>query len=178
VTQSSARPEGVHLIERIYESDAGDNLVTPTQAHLLHALRRALATAMVVVDQYSDHTGLSELLKDNLEGGLAASRKAEFTERLAASSVIALHVFANMARYLLTDVASEASQISIEIGEVEEVLTDNSHLALTGALWELDQDLALFADTDDKLVPTVAAFLEQLMDKVALRAANEADHEL
>ena len=64
--------------------------------------------------------------------------------------------------------------MNIEIGEVEEILTDNSHLALTGALWELDQDLAIFADTEDKLIPTVSAFLEQLMEKVALRASNMA----
>ena len=64
--------------------------------------------------------------------------------------------------------------MNIEIGEVEEILTDNSHLALTGALWELDQDLAIFADSEDKLIPTVSAFLEQLMEKVALRASNMA----
>ena len=29
----------------------------------------------------------------------------------------------------------------VEIGEVEEVLTDNGQLALHGALWELDQDI-------------------------------------
>jgi len=48
------------------------------------------------------------------------------------------------------------------------------HLALTGALWELDQDLAIFADSEDKLIPTVTAFLEQLMEKVSLRASNMA----
>jgi len=176
VTKSNARPEGVRLVNRIQNADdekaAGDTFTSPVQASILHALRRALATSMVVVDLYADHTGLSPMLKDNLQGGLASSKKDEFNVLLAASSVIALHVFANMASFLLSGLHADASSLSIEVGEVEEILTDNSHQALVGALWELDQDLALFAPTEDKLVPTILAFLEQLMEKVALRASN------
>ena len=160
VTKSTARTEGVHIIDRVEGVDDGGVITSPVQANVLVALRRALATSMVVVDQYSDHTGLSQLLKDNLGGSLAASRQAEFTELLAASSVISLHVFANMASFLLANAHTDASDVNVEVGEVEEVLTDNSHLALTGALWELDQDLAIFATSEDKLVPTVTAFLE------------------
>lgn len=172
VTQSTARPEGVHLINRIEASDAGDTLISPIQAKVLHSLRRALATAMVVSEQYGDQTGLSTLMKDNLSGVLATSKQGEFSEGLAASAIISLHVFANMASFLLSSVHAEAADLNVEIGEVEEVLTDNPQLALTGALWELDQDLALFADSEEKLVPVVTAFLEKLMDKTALRAAN------
>jgi len=172
VTKSTARAEGVHIINRVQEADESDILMSPVQANVLHSLRRALATSMVVADQFADHTGLSQLLKDNLEGGLATSRKSEFTELLAASSVISLHVFANMASFLLANAHADASDVNVEVGDVEEVLTDNSHLALTGALWELDQDLAIFATSEDKLIPTVTAFLEQLMEKVALRASN------
>jgi len=174
VTKSTARAEGVHIINRVQEADNDDILISPIQANVLHALRRALATSMVVADQFADHTGLSQLLKDNLEGGLAASRKSEFTELLAASSVISLHVFANMASFLLANAHTDASDVNVEVGEVEEVLTDNAHLALTGALWELDQDLAIFATSEDKLIPTITAFLEQLMEKVSLRASNMA----
>ena len=174
ITKSTARAEGVHIINRVQENDDSEVLMSPMQANVLHSLRRALATSMVVADQFADHTGLSQLLKDNLEGGLAASRKSEFTELLAASSVISLHVFANMASFLLANAHADASDVNVEVGEVEEVLTDNSHLALTGALWELDQDLAIFATSEDKLVPTVTAFLEQLMEKVGLRASNMA----
>ncbi|WP_034387205.1 ATP-binding protein [Hellea balneolensis] len=174
VTKSTARAEGVHIINRVQENDDSEILMSPMQANVLHSLRRALATSMVVADQFADHTGLSQLLKDNLEGSLAASRKSEFTELLAASSVISLHVFANMASFLLANAHTDASDVNVEVGEVEEVLTDNSHLALTGALWELDQDLAIFATSEDKLIPTVTAFLEQLMEKVGLRASNMA----
>lgn len=172
VTQSTARPEGVHLITRIEDADDGDNLVSPRQAHILQALRRALATGLLVSDQYAEQTGLSALMKDNLEGKLPSGKQGEFSEGLAAASVISLHVFANMASYLLSSSQTDGSEVSVEIGDVEEVLTDNAHLALTGALWELDQDIALFADSEDKLMPVVTAFLEKLMDKVALRAAN------
>ena len=172
VTKSTARAEGVHIINRVQENDDSEILMSPMQANVLHSLRRALAVSMVVADQFADHTGLSQLLKDNLEGSLAASRKSEFTELLAASSVISLHVFANMTSFLLANAHTDASDVNVEVGEVEEVLTDNSHLALTGALWELDQDLAIFATSEDKLIPTVIAFLEQLMEKVALRASN------
>ena len=37
-------------------------------------------------------------------------------------------------------------EASVEIGAVEEVLTDNAPLALHGCLWELDQELATFAE--------------------------------
>jgi energy-coupling factor transporter ATP-binding protein EcfA2 len=172
VTQSTARPEGVHLITRIEEADDGDNLVSPRQAHILQALRRALATGLLVSDQYAEQTGLSALMKDNLEGKLSSGKQADFSEGLAASAVISLHVFANMASFLLASAHADGSDLTVEIGDVEEVLTDNAQLALTGALWELDQDIALFADSEDKLLPVVTAFLEKLMDKVALRAAN------
>jgi len=142
------------------------------QANILHSLRRALATAMVVSDQYSDQTGLSALMKDNLAGKLSKSKQVEFTEGLAASAVITLHVFANMASFLLSNAHADAADLNVEIGPVEEILTDNPQLALTGALWELDQDIALFADSEEKLLPVVAAFLEKLMEKVALRAGN------
>jgi hypothetical protein len=123
------------------------------------------------VDQYSDATGLSALMKDNLEGRLADARRAEFEEGLAAGSVIALHVFANMASFLLSSL-HDTSELSVEVGDVEEILTDNPQLALQGALWELDQDIATFADSEEKLLPTVTAFLEQLLDRAEMRAAN------
>jgi len=145
--------------------------MSPVQAGVLHGLRRALATALTVVDQYADATGLSALMKANLEGKLPASKQTEFNEGLAAGSIISLHVFANMASYLLSSL-HETSELSVDVGDVEEILTDNPQLALTGALWELDQDLAVFADSDAKLIPTVTAFLEQLMEKASLRAAN------
>lgn len=171
VTQSTARAEGVDLIARVDATTPDDALMSPVQAGVLHNLRRALAVALATVDQYADATGLSALMKDNLEGRLADARKSEFNEGLAAGSVIALHVFANLASYLLSS-SHETSELSIDVGDVEEVLTDNPQTALQGALWELDQDIAAFADSEDKLVPTVTAFLEQLLTRAEMRAAN------
>ena len=170
VTRSTARPEGVHLVERIEGADDSDPLTSPTQASVLQSLRRALAVAHVVSDQYADQTGLSELLKDNLAGNLAAGKKAEFGELLAASAVISMHVFANMAATMVGAFAD--AEGSVEIGEVEEVLTDNPQIALHGALWELDQDLAFFAKSEEQMVQVVQAFCEKLMEKVALRAST------
>ena len=172
VTKSTSRPEGVHLIDRVGGIEGDDPLPSPLQANVLQSLRRAIAIALAVADQYGDHTGLSRLMKDNLEGKLAGNKSAEFTEGLAASALISLHVFANAASYLLEDVHADASDAPIEIGEVEEILTDNPQLALTGILWELDQDLALFADSEDKLLAVVTAFLEKVLDITALRAAT------
>ena len=169
VTRSTARPEGVHIIDRIHGADDADPLTSPTQATLLQALRRSIATAHVVQDQYSDATGLSELLKDNLAGNLPAGKKAEFGELLAASALISLHVFANMTAFLAGPLAEDGS---VEIGEVEEVLTDNPTTALHGALWELDQDLALFAKSEADTTHVILAFCEKLMEKVALRAST------
>ena len=167
VTRTTARPEGVRLIERIEGIGGDDPIVAPVEATVLQALRRALAIALAVGESFSDQTGLSELKKANLENRLPAGRKNEFSELLAAEALATLSVFANATSFLL---AEHATEETIEIGAVDEVLTDNAQLALHGALWELDQDIALFATEEPKLVATVLAYAEQLMEKVQLRA--------
>lgn len=169
VTRSTARSEGVQLVARIEGADDGDPLVTPLQATVLHSLRRALAIALAVGENFADATGLSDLRRANLAGSLAEARKSEFTELLAADALAVAHVFANATAFLM---GPHSSEISVEVGEVDEVLTDNSQLALHGVLWELDQDIALHAPDDTRLVATVAAFAEQLMEKITLRAQN------
>ena len=171
VTRSTARPEGVHLLDRIEASDEGDALTSPAQAVAMNALRRALAISLAVTEIYGEQTALAGLKRDNLQGSLAANRKGEFAALLTAEALIGLHVFANAIAYLL---ASQATETAVEVGEVEEVLTDNGQLALHGALWELDQDIAAFAGDDARLVATISAYAEQLMEKVALRAQTAA----
>ncbi|WP_317055567.1 AAA family ATPase [Roseovarius rhodophyticola] len=169
VTRSTARPEGVQLVARIEGADEGDPLVSPLQATVLHGLRRALAIALAVGEQFAEATGLADLRRANLAGSLAEARKTEFTELLGAEALAVGHVFANATAFLM---GPHGSEVSVEVGEVEEVLTDNSLLALHGALWELDQDIAAHASDDARLVATVAAFAEQLMEKITLRAQN------
>ncbi|EPX80646.1 ATP-binding protein [Litoreibacter arenae] len=168
VTRSTARPEGVRLIERV-EGVGEDVLPSAVQASVLRGLRRALAIALAAGEAFSEATGLAELKKENLAGRVAEARRAEFGELLAAEALAVLFTFANATSFLL---ASQASEVSVEIGGVEEILSDNAQLALHGALWELDQDLTLFASDDAKLVATVLAYAEQMMEKVALRAQN------
>ncbi|NRB16265.1 MAG: AAA family ATPase [Rhodobacteraceae bacterium] len=169
VTRSTARPEGVHLVARIAAADADDPLTSPLQATAQHVLRRALAVALAVGEAYSEVSGLAELKRANLAGSLDGGRKREFGELLAAEALAVLHVFANATAYLL---APHASEVQVEVGDVEELLSDNAQLALHGALWELDQKLAQYAAEDAALIATVAAFAEQLMEKVSLRAQN------
>ncbi|HHI70269.1 MAG TPA: AAA family ATPase, partial [Rhodobacteraceae bacterium] len=169
VTRSTARPEGVQLLARIEAADDCDVIISPVQANVMSGLRRALAIALAVGEGFAEVTGLVALKKDNLQGSLAAGKKNEFAELLAAEAMAVLYTFANATSFLL---APHASEVSVEIGEVDEVLTDNALLALHGALWELDQDLATFADEEPKLIATVLAFAEQVMEKVALRAQN------
>ncbi len=168
VTRSTARPEGVRLIDRV-EGVGEDDLPTATQAMVLQSLRRALAIGLAVGVQFSEATGLVELKKENLEGRLSDAKKAEFAELLAAEALATLYAFGNATAYLL---ASSMTEVTVEIGAVEELLTDNAQLALHGALWELDQELAVFANEEPKIAATVTAFAEQLMEKVSLRAQN------
>ncbi len=169
VTRQTARPEGVHLIDRIEASDGGDALTSPAQAVAMNALRRALAIALAVAESFADATPLADLKRANLAGDLAPARKTEFSELLSGEALVSMHVFGNALAYLLS---SHASDVSVEVGEVQEVLTDNGNLALHGALWELDQALAAHATDDARLIATGAAFAEQLMEKVALRAQS------
>ncbi len=170
-TRRTTRPEGIRLIDRITASDDGDTLTSPQQAVVMHSLRRALAISLAVAENYADQTALADLKRANLAGNLASARKTEFSELLSAEALISLYVFANALAYLLS---SHLSEVSVEVGEAQEVLTDNNQLALHGALWELDQDMANLAGDDARLVATACAFGEQLMQKVALRAQSAA----
>ncbi|HQU68823.1 MAG TPA: ATP-binding protein [Albidovulum sp.] len=168
VTRPMARPGGVRLIERIEGIGGDDPIVDPVEATVLQALRRALAIALALGEAFSAATGLTELKKANLENRLPAERKAEFSELLAGEALAVLSVFANATAFLL---AAHATAEAVEVGAVEEVLTDNAQLALHGALWELDQDIAVFAGEAARLVPTVLGYAEQLMAKVKARGA-------
>lgn len=168
VTRATVRAEGVRLAERV-QAVGGDDLPTPAQASVLQALRRGLAIALAVGEAVSDASGLVELKKANLEGRLPDVRRAEFTELLAVEALAVLSVFANATGFLLGPLVGEQS---VEIGEVEEILTDNAPLALHGALWELDQDIALHAADEGALIATVLAFTEALSAKVRLRGEN------
>ncbi len=169
VTRRVERAEGVQLLARIEAADDGDLLTSPVQATVLHNLRRAIAVALALGGQFADRTGLADLKRANLEGRLPADRKAEFSALLTAEALAVLYTFANATAFLL---APHAGEETVEVGDVEEVLTDNAQLALHGALWELDRDLAAFASTEPRLTATVLAFAEQLMAKVAARAST------
>jgi hypothetical protein len=169
VTAPTARAGGVRLVDRV--QGLGDGLTSPLQASVLGALRRGLSVALALGGEFGAASGLSELKKANLEARLPEVRRAEFTELLAAEALISLHVFANATAFLL---APHLGSLTVEIGDVEEVLTDNAPLALQGALWELDQDIAAVATDEARLAATVAAFCEALMKKVALRAEGAA----
>ncbi len=170
VTRSTARPDGVRLIDRMAETDADDPLTSPVQAAVAHALRRAIAIAFAVGDAFATQTALVELKRANLENRLPRERAAEFSELLAAEALAVLYTFGNAVAFLL---AAQASERTVEVGAVDEVLTDNAPLALHGALWELDQMIGLHAKEEPLLVATVLAYAEQLMAKVALRAEGQ-----
>ncbi|MEZ5685230.1 MAG: ATP-binding protein [Paracoccaceae bacterium] len=165
VTRTAARPEGVRLADRI-ETVGADDLPTPAQAQVLQALRRALAIALALGEELAAVTGAAELKRANLEGRLPEVRRAEFSELLGAEALAVLSVFANATGFLL---APHAGEQSAEIGEIDEVLTDNPLLALQGALWELDQIIAERAEDDGALIATVLAFAESLSAKARAR---------
>ncbi len=167
VTRSTARSEGVRLIDRIAATDADDPLTSPRQAAVAHGMRRALAIALALGRAFADQTALRELKLMNLEARLPAPRRAEFTELLAAEALVTLYTFGNALSYLL---AGQATERSVDLGSVDEVLTDNAPLALHGALWEIDQNIGQFAADDEGLVAVILAYAELLMAKVRLRA--------
>lgn len=163
--RSTARAGGVRLVERV--ESLGDGLISPAQASALHALRRGLAIALAIAETFAASSGLAELKKANLEGRVPDLRRAEFTELLAAEALLTLHTFANATAFLL---APQLGALTVEVGAVDEVLTDNAPLALQGALWELDQDIGLLATDEARLPAVIAAFCEALMARTALRA--------
>jgi hypothetical protein len=122
-------------------------------------------------ETFAAASGLAELKRANLEGRVPDRRRAEFAELLQAEALVVLFTFANALAFLI---APHVGSQTVELGEVEEVLTDNAPLALQGALWELDQDIAALAVDDARLVAVISAFAEALMKKVQIRAENGA----
>jgi energy-coupling factor transporter ATP-binding protein EcfA2 len=169
VTKRRTASGAVQLVARVEGADDDDALMSPLQATVLHGIRRAISITLAVAESFAEQSSLGDLKRANLEGSLPAVRKAEFSELLAAEALVTLYVFGNATAYLLS---SHLTETTVEVGEVEEVLTDNGQTALHGALWELDQDIAAHAQDDQRLVATVSAFAEMLMEKVALRAAS------
>ncbi len=169
VTRRVERQEGVQLTTRVESVEGGDGLTSPLQATVLQGLRRAVAVALAIAENYAERTPLKDLKRANLEGSLADGQRAEFSEYLTAEALITLYVFGSATAYFL---ASHATEEVVEVGEIDEVLVDNGQLALHGALWELDQDIAAHAGSEPKLIATILAFAENLMEKVAARAAT------
>ena len=168
-TRRVARKEGTQLTTRIEAVEGGDGLVSPLQATVQQSLRRAIAIALAVGEQFAERTALKDLKRANLEGSLADSQRAEFSELLTAEALVTLYVFGSATAFLL---APHAGEETVEVGEIEEFLTDNAQLGLHGALWELDQDIAKHASDEPKLIATILAFAESLMDKTAARAST------
>ena len=169
LTRSTARAGAVRLIDRV--EALGDGLMSPLQSQALGALRRGVAVAHAMGEVFGAQSGLTELKKSNLEGRLPDLKRIEFTELLAADALMQLYVFANATAFLL---APNLGTTTVEVGAVDEVLTDNAPLALQGALWELDQDIAVLAPDEQRLIPVISAFCESLMARVALRAESAA----
>lgn len=162
---STQRPGAVRLVERI-ERAGGDDLPSALAATVLRALRRALAIALAVGDEVEGRSGAAELKRANLENRLPPEQAGAFKEMLAAESLAVLSVLANATGFLL---AEHAGAETPDIGGVSEILTDAPHLALQGALWELDQKLA--AAPDDKAVAAITlAWAEALGAAVRARA--------
>ena len=169
LTRSAARAGAIRLIDRV--EALGDGLLSPLQSQALGALRRGVAVAHAMGEVFGAQSGLTELKKSNLEGRLPDLKRIEFTELLAADALMQLYVFANATAFLL---APNLGTTTVEVGAVDEVLTDNAPLALQGALWELDQDIAVLAPDEQRLIPVISAFCESLMARVALRAESAA----
>ena len=71
----AARPDGVHLLDRIEAADGGDPLISPAQAAVAQALRRAIAVSRAMVESFEEQTPLGALKRDNLKGRLPPQRR-------------------------------------------------------------------------------------------------------
>ena len=162
----------VRLLERINQIEDQDPLASETQAHVIRALRRAIAIAGATVDLFSDQTALNQLKQKNLHGKLAEGQRVEFGELLASATLIGLFTFANAAAFLVSDIAEQAETPDTEVGAIDEIVLDNPALGLKGALWELDQKIARQADDDRSLVAVLGAYAEGLMEEIMLRAQS------
>src|SRR5437764_545905 len=75
--RATVAASGVQLVDRVGAVDTGDPLLSPVQASVLHALRRAIATALAVTDLFEERTALGQLKRDNRDGRLDPARRTE-----------------------------------------------------------------------------------------------------
>ena len=137
------------MIDRIQDVAGDDALISPLEATVLNALRRAIAIALALSETIAETNGLADLKRANLEGSLPQTRKGEFEELLAADALFTLHNFANAAAFLLS---SHLPEVTVETGDLDEILTSNAQTALHGVLWELDHLIESHAQDEANLV--------------------------
>lgn len=158
----------IALIDRI-SSIGNDTLPSPLQSSAIRALRRAIAIARETGNAFAQRSPLAELKRANLTGALPQARRAEFAQMLSAEALVQLFVFASAASFLLS---AHAGEVSVEIGDVQEIITDDPIVAIAGALWELDQKLGAYAGDEAQAVAVILAYCEGLMGKIEDRAAT------
>ena len=168
VTRRTAASGAVELMARI-EDVSEDALITPLESTVLNTLRRAIAIAQALSDTVAKTNGLADLKRANLEGSLPQARVSELETLMAADALYTLYSFANTLAYLLSP---HLPEVTVETGEIEEILAGNAQTALHGVLWELDRLIADHAKDDAYLVATTAAFAESLMEQINLRAQD------
>ena len=77
----------LNLVERIEGAGGEDPLMSPVQANVLHGMRRALAIALAVGENFAEASGLADLKRDTLAGALGVDKKTAFSELLAAEAL-------------------------------------------------------------------------------------------
>jgi energy-coupling factor transporter ATP-binding protein EcfA2 len=160
---ATTRTDRVRLLERI-ENAGGDDLLTPAAATMARVLRRATAIALAVADEVAARSGAAALKRRNTEHHLPHDRHDDFAQLVAVESLAALSVLANATAFLLSE---HAGARSVADASADEILTDSPIVALQGALWELDRNLAQHAKDDDSLIATAMAWAESLSAAVS-----------
>lgn len=169
VSQASHSASQASVVDTIAGITPDDPLPSEVQSHVIRVLRRGLAVANTLVDTFGNQTQLNALKRENTHGQLGNSQRLEFGELLSASGMIGLFTFASFVHYSLSDYLAEADSISLEISDPEEIVLENSGEALNGALWELDQLITRYADSDAALVRLLRDHTLRIVDALQIR---------
>jgi hypothetical protein len=140
------------------------------QATVAQALRRAVAIAVALSEQVAQRSGLADLKRQNAAGSLTPDGRADFAELSTAEALVTLHVLGAALSVLL---APHAGGEAVEIGSLEEILTENAPSRCKARLGAGSGPRPL-ATSEERLVGTTLAFAEALMARVASRGGGGA----
>lgn len=155
----------VKLMSTIESVDKSSPLLSDKEHHVVSTIFRASCISGAVYNIFKKASGLDVLLNKNATGQLEISEREKFASLMKTSAVVTISVVAN---YIQRELAEQVSGNSVEIENVDAIKFNNPTDALSTFIYELDRNIAQFAQHSENVAQVAHAVATKSLDKVDL----------